>query len=88
MQDRDNALVRSMVMTKPELLIDEYIEWFRDLTGRVISLATMCRTIIRLGFTYKKVSFFNSYKIYLSLSIVDRGEILCSSEGIKNVRML
>lgn len=43
-------------MTKPELFIDEYIDWFRDVTGRVISLATMCRTIIRLGFTYKKVS--------------------------------
>lgn len=45
-----------MVITKPELYIDEYVDWFRDVTGRVISLATMCRTIIRLGFTYKKVS--------------------------------
>ena len=57
------ALVRSMVMTKPELFIDEYIDWFRDVTGRVISLATMCRTIIRLGFTYKKVSFISKLEI-------------------------
>ena len=42
-------------MTKPELFTDEYVDWFRDVTGRVLSLATMCRTIIRLGFTYKKV---------------------------------
>ncbi|XP_078355939.1 uncharacterized protein LOC144640731 isoform X1 [Oculina patagonica] len=52
---RDNRLIRSMVITKAELYIDEYVDWFRDVTGRVISLATMCRTIIRLGFTYKKM---------------------------------
>ena len=37
------------------MFIDEYLDWFHHVTGRVISLATMCRTIIRLGFTHKKV---------------------------------
>ena len=37
------------------MFIDEYLDWFHHVTGRVISLATMWRTIIRLGFTHKKV---------------------------------
>lgn len=49
-------------MTKPELFIDKYIDWFRDVTGRVISLATMCRTIIQLCFTYKNVSLSTQTK--------------------------
>lgn len=53
--DHDNTLIKDMLLTKPELYIDEYVDWFRQLTGRFISLATMCRTIITLGFTHKKV---------------------------------
>lgn len=49
-------------MTKPELFIDKYIDWFRDVMGRVISLAKMSRTIIRLCFTYKKVSLLTHTK--------------------------
>ena len=53
--DHDNTLIKNMLLTKPELYIDKYVDWFRQLTGIFISLATMCRTIIRLGFTHKKV---------------------------------
>ena len=56
-----------MVITKPELYIDEYVDWFDDVTERVISLATMCQTIICLGFTYKKVSLLLAQKIKLDV---------------------
>ena len=46
-----------MVMTKPELYLDEYKDWFKEITGTQISISTICRSIIRLGFTYKKVKY-------------------------------
>lgn len=52
---RENEILKVMVMTKPELYLDEYKYWFQEITGKQISISTICRSIIRLGFTYKKV---------------------------------
>ena len=54
--DRENRILEAMIRSKPELYIDEYQDWFQTVTGTQISIATMCRSILRLGFTYKKVN--------------------------------
>ena len=54
--DRENRILGAMIKSKPELYMDEYQDWFQTITGTQISIATMCRSILRLGFTYKKVS--------------------------------
>ena len=51
-------------MTKPELYLDEYKYWFQEITGKQISISTICRSIIRLGFTYKKVKILGLYTIF------------------------
>ena len=61
---RENEILKMMVMTKPELYLDEYKDWFKEITGKQISISTMCRSIIRLGFTYKKVITYKKVKIY------------------------
>ena len=54
--DRENKVLEAMIRSKPELYIDEYQDWFHSVTGTRLSIATMCRSILRLGFTYKKAS--------------------------------
>jgi len=54
--DRENRILEAMIKSKPELYMDEYQDWFQTITGTQISIATMCGSILRLGFTYKKVS--------------------------------
>lgn len=62
--DSDNTSIRNMLLTKPELYIDEYVDWFGQITGGFISLTTMCGTIIRLGFTHKKANASLTDRLY------------------------
>ena len=44
--------------------MDEYQDWFHTVTGTQISIVTMCRSILRLGFTYKKVTLSSMNFLY------------------------
>ena len=59
--DRENKVLEAMIRSKPELYIDEYQDWFHSVTGTRLSIATMCRSILRLGSTSKKASLTHNF---------------------------
>ena len=67
---RENEVLKMMAMTKPELYLDEYKDWFKEITGKQISISTICRSIIRLGFTYKKVKIYCNNILHVSNTLL------------------
>ncbi|XP_028394601.1 uncharacterized protein LOC114518809 [Dendronephthya gigantea] len=92
---RENEILKSMVMTKPELYLDEYKDWLKEITGKQVSISTICRSIIRLGFTYKKLTVIakqrNEFKraaFSRSLATISRNMLLFVDETTKDKKRL
>lgn len=49
-----HALLREQLEAHPEGFLDEHCGWWEEQTGIRVSIATMSRTIKRLGWTRKK----------------------------------
>ena len=45
-----------MIQSRPELYLDELAIWLFQITGKRILVSTVCRYILRLGFTRQKLS--------------------------------
>ncbi|KAL5005222.1 hypothetical protein ScPMuIL_018678 [Solemya velum] len=53
---RQQHILKAMVNSKPECYLDEYQEWFREVTGKRLSISCMCQYILRLGFIRQKMN--------------------------------
>ena len=55
LNDFEQLTVLQSLINKPTIYLDELQRELHDSTGTLVSLATICRTVHRLGFTRKKV---------------------------------
>ena len=45
-----------MVETRPDLYLDELQHWFHQVSGKNVTIQTICNYLLRMGFTRKKLS--------------------------------
>ena len=45
-----------MVETRPDLYLDELQHWFHKVSGKNVTIQTICNHLLRMGFTHKKLS--------------------------------
>ena len=54
--DREQQSLRAMITSRPELYLDEYQSWLFQITGKSLSIPSLCRYVLRLAFTRRKLS--------------------------------
>lgn len=60
---QDILIIKNIIAQCPEVYEDELQEWIQYLTGRVISISAISRTIKKMGWTRKKVHLRNEKQI-------------------------
>lgn len=56
--DKDAAKLKQLVKKKPDILLEELQSHFVKHSGKLISLATICRALKRLNLRRKKISHY------------------------------